>query len=215
MSTRILIADDHKVIREGLRALIATREDMEVVGEAADGRQAVELAVSLQPDVVIMDVGMPELNGIEAARQITRSCPNTRLVALSINADQRFVSEMLQAGAGAYLIKTCDFEELVKAIQCVLSGRKYLSPDITSAVVDDYLRRIPNGAQSPTRALSPKEREVLQLLAEGNSVKDVAAKLHVSVKTVHTHRQHLMDKLGLSSLADLTKYAIREGLTTL
>jgi two-component system, NarL family, response regulator NreC len=215
MSIRILIADDHKVIREGLRALIATRDDMEVVGEAADGRQAVELAGSLQPDVVIMDVGMPELNGIEAARQIARSCPNTHLVALSINADQRFVSEMLQAGAGAYLIKTCDFEELVKAIQCVLNGRKYLSPDITSAVVDDYLRRIPNGGQSPTRALSPKEREVLQLLAEGNSVKDVAAKLHVSVKTVHTHRQHLMGKLGLSSLADLTKYAIREGLTTL
>jgi len=215
MSIRIIIADDHNVIREGLRALIETKEDMEVVGEAANGREAVEITLRLEPDVVIMDVGMPELNGIEATRQIAKACPKTRLLALSMNSDQRFVSEMLRAGASAYLIKTCDFEELIKAIECVMSGRKYLSPDITSAVVDEYLRRAPSEEDGPTAVLSPKEREVLQLLAEGNNVKQIAHKLHVSTKTVHTHRQHIMDKLDLSSVADLTKYAIREGLTSL
>jgi DNA-binding NarL/FixJ family response regulator len=162
-----------------------------------------------------MDVAMPDLNGIEATRQLLQASPSTGVVALSMHDDRRFVGEMLRAGARAYLLKTCEFEELLHAIRCVLAGRRYLTPEVTSMLVDDYLDQVPPADTQPAAALSPKEREVLQLLAEGLGAKAIALRLDVSVKTIHTHRQHIMDKLDAHSLADLTKYAIREGITSL
>lgn len=215
MPTRLILVDDHKVIREGLQSLFEQEPGMSVVGQATDGRSAVELARRLAPDVAVMDVAMPDLNGIEAARQIADTCPHTRVVALSMHADRRFVGEMLRAGAMAYLLKTCEFDELLHAIRCVLSGRRYLTPDVTSTLVDDYLDQVPAEVTQPASPLSPKEREVLQLLTEGMGAKEIALHLDVSVKTIHTHRQHIMDKLNAHSLAELTKYAIREGITSL
>ncbi len=215
MSIRILIADDHKIVREGLIALLRQHPHMEVVGEAENGRQAVQLAASLQPQVVIIDIGMPELNGIEATRQIMAESPGTKVIALSMHSDKRFVKGMLKAGAAGYLLKYCASEELVNAIQMVMANRVYLSHDITGIVVEDYVQKLADSDSSPFQTLTPREREVLQLLAEGHSTRQIADTLHVSVKTIEVHRKQLMDKLGLNSLADLIKYAIREGLTSI
>lgn len=216
MSRRILLADDHKIIRDGLRSLLADKPGWDVVGEAEDGREAVRLAGELKADLIIMDVGMPQLNGIEAARQILADAPKTRIIALSMHADAKFVGRMLEAGAMGYLLKDCAFEELDQAIKTVLANRTYLSEGITGVVVDDYVRRMADREDdAAAAALTPKEREVLQLLAEGHATKQVAAHLFVSVKTIETHRQHIMEKLDLHSIAELTKYAIREGLTSL
>ncbi len=211
MATKVLIADDHGIVREGLRSLIENESDMTVVGEADSGRAAVQLAGKLAPDVVIMDVSMPDLNGMEATRQIMKATPDAKVVALSMHSDKRFVGGMLSAGACAYLLKDCAFDELVRAVRAVVAGGVYLSPAIAGVVVKDYAGR-PAG---PAGALSPREREVLQLLAEGLATKEVAARLLVSPKTIETHRKQLMDKLGLRSVAELTKYAVREGLTSL
>jgi two-component system response regulator NreC len=215
MPIRILIADDHKIVREGLTALLRQHPHMEVVGEAENGRQAVQLAASLQPQVVIIDIGMPELNGIEATRQIVAESPGTKVIALSMHSDKRFVKGMLKAGAAGYLLKYCASEELVNAIQMVMANRVYLSHDITGIVVEDYVQKLADSDASPFQSLTPREREVLQLLAEGHSTRQIADTLHVSVKTIEVHRKQLMDKLGLSSLADLIKFAIREGLTSI
>ncbi len=212
---RILIADDHQILRQGLRSLLDRYPDMEVVGEAPEGRTAVKLAADLAPDVLIMDVAMPDLNGVEATRQVLANAPATRVIALSMHSDRRFVAEMLKAGAKGYLLKEGAFEELANAIRAVVSGRVYLSPGVADVVVDDYLHRRPGDGPSAFGKLSPREREVLQLLAEGKATKEIARELHVSVKTIETHRRQIMAKLDVYSVAELTKYAVREGQTAL
>jgi two-component system, NarL family, response regulator NreC len=220
---RVMLADDHKIVREGLRSLLEDEADLRVVAEASDGRSAVELAREHTPDVVVMDIAMPQLNGVEATRQVINSVPRARVIALSMHSDRRFMSEMLRAGASGYLLKDAASEELIQAIRTVMDGKIYLSPQITDVVVDDYLRRLPEdgGMYAPAAAgrgafavLTAREREVLQLMAEGKATKQIAMILHVSIKTVETHRRQLMEKLDLHSVAELTKYAIREGLTT-
>lgn len=216
MAVRILLADDHKIVRDGLRSLLEKQQGMEVVGEAENGRRALQLAQQKKPDVVIMDVSMPDLNGIEATRQMLADQPRVRVIALSMHSDRRLVAGMLQAGASGFLLKDCAFDELARAINTVMSNQPYLSPRIAGTVIQDYVRRM-TPSESPTSdaLLTTREREVLQLLAEGWSTKKIGSHLHVSVKTVETHRRQMMDKLGLHSIAEITKYAIREGLTSL
>ena len=213
MNIRLIVADDHRIMREGLRALVERLPGMEVVGETADGRAAVAMAKDLSPEVVVMDIGLPDLNGIEATRQITSQNPGIRVIALSMHSDCRYVAEMLRAGASAYLIKDSAFEELARAIRAVTTGKTYLSPAVAGAVVKDYLGRRPGVKPVLASLLTPREREVLQLVAEGKSTKEVAERLQISPKTADTHRQQIMKKLELRSVAELTKWAIREGLT--
>jgi two-component system response regulator NreC len=216
MSIRVLIADDHKIMLAGLRSILEKQTDFEVVGEADNGRKAVQMAQEKKPDVVVMDVSMPDLNGIEATKQIIGSLPETRVIALSMHSDKRLVMGMLRAGASGYLLKDCASQELANAIVQVARGKKYLSPEITGVAINDFLL----GGSSEEVAiaasqLSPREREVLQLIAEGWSTKQIASHLYVSIKTIETHRRQIMKKLDLHSIADLTKYAIREGLTSI
>jgi DNA-binding NarL/FixJ family response regulator len=215
MGTRILLADDHRIVRDGLRALLEKDPDIEVAGEAENGRTIVEMVRRIKADMVIMDVGMPELNGIDATRQIASIAPAVKVIALSMHSDKRFVSEMFKAGASAYLLKDCAFEELSGAVRVVLAGQVYLSPQIASPIIKDYVNRLSHHDDSAFTRLTPREREVLQLLGEGKSIKDISSQLNISVKTVETHRQQLMHKLEIGNLADLIKYAIREGLTSL
>ncbi|MCK4887517.1 MAG: response regulator transcription factor [Planctomycetes bacterium] len=215
MSIRILLADDHKITREGLRSLISKQSDMKVVAEAENGRDAVSLAKELRPDVIIMDVSMPDLNGIEATKQILSESKNVKVVALSMHSDNLFVSEMLKSGASGYMLKDCAFEELGRAIREVFNGNTYLSPMISGVVVEDYLRKLNKSDSGESSILSNREREVLQLLAEGQSTKQIGLKLFISAKTVETHRRQIMNKLDMYTVAELTKYAIRKGLTSL
>jgi DNA-binding NarL/FixJ family response regulator len=215
MGTRILLADDHRIVRDGLRALLEKEPDIEVAGEAENGRTIVDMVRKIEADMVIMDVGMPDLNGIDATRQIASIAPAVKVIALSMHSDKRFVSEMLRAGASAYLLKDCAFEELSSAVRVVLAGQVYLSPQVASPLIRDYVSRLSLEDSSAFTRLTPREREVLQLLGEGKSVKLIASQLNISVKTVETHRQQLMHKLDIGNLADLIKYAIREGLTSL
>lgn len=213
MTWKVLLCDDHRVLREGLRTLLAQREGVEVVAEASNGREAVALAKSLSPHVVLLDISMPDMNGTEAARLITAECPNTRVIALSVHSDRRYVMGMLRAGASGYLVKSCAFDELTAAIDATCRGESYLSSAVTGVVVDDLRRG--HDADSAASPLTSREREVLQLVAEGESTKEIALRLHVSVKTVENHRAQIMLKLGLHSVAELTKYAVREGITSL
>ena len=215
MSTRILLVDDHKITRQGLRSLLENQGDMEVVAEAEEGRTAVRLVREIVPDVVIMDVSMPDLNGMEAARQIVADCPDVKIIALSMHSDALFVTEMLKSGASGYLLKDCAFEELALAIRTVSDEKTYLSPSISGVVVNDYVHLLSKGESVNAEVLSNREREVLQLLAEGKSTKQIALRLHISVKTVETHRRQIMEKLDIHSVAELTKYAIRKGFTSL
>ena len=215
MKTKIVIADDHKIMREGLKALIEKQPDMEVAAEAQDGLAATKLARKLLPQVIIMDIGMPEMNGIDATRQIISENKDIKIIALSMHSDRRFVLEMLKAGASGYLLKDSAFEELVNAVHTVMTGQSYLSPRITDIVVKEYLYNLPKSESTVFTVLTVREREVLQLLAEGKSTKQIAATLNLSVKTVETHRQQIMEKLEIRTVAELTKYAIREGLTSL
>ncbi len=210
--TRVLLADDHKILRQGLRTLLEQEKDIQIVGEADTGRSSVELAGELAPDVVIMDVAMPDLNGIDATRRIADVKPRTRVLALSMHSAGRYVGGMLQAGARGYILKDCAAEELTHAIRTVMAGQVYVSPGVTGTIVNDYVRQLTAADQPAT--LTPREREVLQLLAEGGSTANIAAGLSLSVKTIETHRKRIMDKLDLRSIAELTKYAIREGITT-
>lgn len=216
MSTRILIADDHRIMREGLRALLGKQDAFLVVGESEDGRKAVEMAARLRPDIVIMDLTMPGLNGIEATRQIVAANPEVKVIALSIHSDRRFVRQMFEAGASGYLLKEGAFEELARAIREVADGNAFVSPGIAGVLIDDVVGRMAD-KETPAgiRGLSGREREVLQLLAEGKTTKEIAGILQVGAKTVETHRRQIMLKLQLDSVAELTKYAIREGLTSL
>ncbi len=211
---RILIADDHTLMREGLQELIKRQRGMSVVGEAETGIAAIRMARDLQPDVVLMDIGMPDLNGIEATRQIRKETPEVKVIALSMHADRRFVRQMFGAGAMGYVLKASAFEELAAAIRAVASGHIYTNPKIADMLLTDYISQLADMLVPMDSPLSDREREVLQLLAEGQSNKDVAAKLGVSVTTIDSHRKHIMDKLGLHSIAELTKYAIREGMTS-
>jgi len=215
MKTRVVLADDHRIIREGIRTLLDQEEDLEVIGEASDGREVIRLNLELEPDVLIMDITMPNLNGIDATMQIVGKNPETKIIALSMHSDHHYVSEMLQAGASAYLLKDCVYDELVQAIHLVCQGKTYLSPEIASVLVKDYRSHSQPKAASTRESLSPREREVLQLLAEGNSTRLIAEKLFLSVKTIEAHRAQIMRKLDIHNVAELTKYAIREGLTSL
>ncbi len=215
MAIKIFLADDHKIFRQGLRGLLAEEQDISIVGEAEDGREALLQIAKLRPDVVIMDVGMPTLNGIEATRQIKRDFAKTHVVALSMHVDAKFVAEMLQAGAVGYLCKKCDVDELVAAIRAAVSGKTYLSPSISGTLVERYVRNASATPNSAFSQLTDREREILQLLVEEKNIKEIAGQLNLSIKTVHAHREHLMRKLNVQTVAGLTKYAVREGLTEL
>jgi len=212
---RILIADDHRLFKDGLRTLLDKEKDIKVVAETTEGDETVSKVCDLKPDVVLMDVSMPGLNGIEATRKILSKCGAVRIIMLSMHSDRRFVIESLRAGALGYLLKDCAFEELLLAIKSVCAGKIHLSRPINDSVVNDYVALAAASSGSAFSVLSAREREVLQLIAEGKSTKETAARLNVSVKTVETHRKQIMDKLNLHSVAELTKYAIREGLTPL
>jgi DNA-binding NarL/FixJ family response regulator len=214
MSIKILIVDDQQLTREGIRSMLEREPDMEVLGEAEDGRSAVRMARELAPDVILMDVSMPEMNGIVATTLILAEAPRIKVIALSMLDDRRFVSNMLRAGASGYLIKDCSFKELARAIRRVVANKVYLSPGIMDVVVKDYVSP-PAYSDSPYSShLTIREKEVLQLVAEGHSTSQIADSLHVSVKTIESHRQNLMAKINAKGIAGLTKYAIREGLTS-
>lgn len=216
MAIKIILADDHQIVRQGLRMLLASEPDMQVVGEADNGRKALRLAQELSPDVILMDICMPDLNGIEATRQILVESPGIKIIALSMHSDSFFVINMFKAGATGYLLKKdCAPEELVKAIRTVMRQQTYLSPGVPEILLNDYANSRNAEFISPHAFLTSREREVLQLLAEGHATLQIADTLSVSGRTVEAHRKQVMNKLGLHSIAELTKYAIRHGLTSL
>jgi len=215
MSIKILLADDHQIMRDGLRSLIERQPGMEVVAEAGSGRTAVKLSVKLRPDVVVMDINMRELNGIDATRQIIAEAPNVRVIAFSMHTDHQFVAEALKAGVSGYLDKNSAFEELAHAIRTVNANQSYLCSKITGDVLKSYVGKMVQEETDHTDLLTDRQREIVQLYAEGLSTNQIAAELNISVKTVETHRRNVMDKLGIGSIAELTKFAIRKGLTSL
>ena len=212
---KILIADDHKLLIDGLRPLLESRGNLEVVGVAMDGLAAASKAAELKPDIVLLDISMPKLNGIDAARRILENSPDTKIIMLSMHADRKFIQESLQVGASGYILKESAAREVIEAIQTVVKGEMFFSKSVRDQVLRDYVKWVRNGTDMSSSPLSGREREVLQLLAEGKTTKEIAALLYVSVKTVESHRKQIMDKLELHSIAELTKYAIREGLTKL
>ncbi len=215
MTIKIILADGHKVLREGLKSLLNQQEDFEVIGEAGDGQGVVRLTRKLEPDIVVLDIGMPNMNGIQATQHIVAEVPDTKVLALSMHSDHQIVVKMLQAGASGYMLKDCAFEELVSAVRDIAAGKFYLSKDVTGVVISDYINRMQAIDAAGEPILTSRERETLQLIADGNSTADTAALLNVSTKTVETHRKHIMDKLNIHSIAELTKYAVRVGLTSL
>jgi two-component system response regulator NreC len=215
MSIKIIVVDEHKILREGLSTLIAKQPDMEIIGEATDGREVLQLLEKSKPDLILMDVTMPNLNGIEATRKIKSKKPGIEIIALSLHSDRRYVLGMIDAGASGYLLKECAFEELVRAINTVMSKKKYLSPGISDILIDEYVKKTTTDKPTIYSKLTPREREILQLIAEGKNTKEIARYLFISVKTVETHRRHIKKKLKVESVAELTKIAIREGLTVL
>lgn len=212
---RVLLVDDHELMREGLRSILERESDVEVVGEAASGRAAVELARTLAPDVVVMDVAMKDSNGIEATRQLRAAWPDIKVIALSSHSDSRYVNAMLDAGACGYVLKANAYDDLRRALGAAQQGKSYLCPDVTENVVGASLGKPGREADPAQALLSPREKEVLQLLAEGQSSPEIGQRLYIATTTVETHRRNVMRKLGIHSVADLTKYAIREGLTSL
>ncbi|HUK99762.1 MAG TPA: response regulator transcription factor [Nitrospirota bacterium] len=215
MGIKILLADDHRLMRQGLRALLEEQPDITVAGEAENGKLAVQLSAKLMPDIIIMDISMPGLNGIDATSQILSTCSKSKVIALSMHTERRTVLEMLNAGASGYLLKDCAFEEVIQAVRTVAENNTYLSPKITEIVIKDYVNRIPKNEFSSLSGLTTREREVLQLLSEGKKTKEIAELLRVSIKTAESYRQQLMEKLNIHSIAELTKLAIREGITSL
>jgi DNA-binding NarL/FixJ family response regulator len=211
--TRVLLADDHRLMRAGLRLVIEQHPEFTVVGEADDGRQAVAMSEALKPEIIVMDIGMPSLNGIEAARQITGERPETAIIMLSMHADEGYVLRALKAGARAYLLKDSAEEDLTRAIEAVRDGKSFFSPAVSKVLLQDYMRKLQRaGAEDSYDLLSGREREVLQLVAEGKSSKEIAGLLNLSTYTVETHRSNLMQKLNLKGIPELILYAVRKGL---
>lgn len=215
MKTSIVLVDDHEIVRQGLKALIEKRPEMQVVGEGKNGREAIRLSSQLKPDVIIMDISMPDMNGIEATGQIVAESAGVKVIALSMHSDKRFVLGMLKAGAAGFLLKESAFVELITAIDAVMADQIYLSPKIAGSVITDYLQSIPDEEISAANVLTTRERTVLQLIAEGRTTRDMADCLNISVKTVEARRKKIMEKLNLHSVAALIKFALREGLTSL
>ena len=215
MTIRIIVADDHRIVRNGLRTLLNSEPDIEVIAEAENGRKTVQLVRELLPDVVVMDVTMPDLNGIEATRQILAEFPQVKIIALSMHHHEQFVTGMLMAGASGYLLKDCSVEELTAAIRAATKGEVYLSPGVANAVIKNYVSQLKKSEKSIPPLLTPRQAEVLQLVSEGKTSKQIASIMNISAKTVDTHRRQMMAKLNVSSIAQLTKYAIRSGLTSL
>ncbi len=213
MTAKVLLVDDHKIVREGLRALLEGESDLEVVGEAGDGLEAIGLVSDLRPDIVVMDISMPGLDGVEATRRIRAGEPDVKVVALSVHGEKQFVTGMLRAGASGYLLKTEAAYNLVQAIRTVRAGGRYVSPELIDPGVEDFVQQPIDEGEQPV--LTPREREVLRLIAEGKKNRQIAGELYVSEKTVDNHRQHIMQKLNLHNTADLTRYAIREGISFL
>lgn len=211
MEIKILIADDHKILRDGLVNVIEKNPNLKVVGEATNGREAIKLCATLEPDVVIMDVAMEGLNGVEATRQISQDFPKSKVIALSMHSNKRFILGMFKAGAYGYLLKDCDSSELIKAVKTVAENKKYISQHISGAIVEELI----SPADNDESKLSQREKEILQLISEGRSSKEIAETLFLSSKTVDSHRKNIMDKLELFTIPDLTKYAIKTGLTSL
>ena len=212
---KILIADDHGIVREGLKSLINKQSDMEVVGEAEDGRVAVQLTKEVCPDIVVMDISMPNLNGVEAVREILQYKPDTKVIILSMYTNKHIVKESLEAGASGYVLKSYLFDELLKALEAIKANEYYLSPHIAGIVIDDYVDQKSSDKKKDSIKLTARERQILQLIAEGKTIKEIARILHISPKTADANRRKIMTKLGLFNIAELTKYAIREGLTSL
>ena len=215
MPITVIIADDHRLMRDGLQSLLTSESDIEVIAQATNGRETVKLVRQLQPSIVVMDVSMPDLNGIDATQQIRDLSIPCQILALSMHTDEQYVRGMLQAGAAGYVLKDCAGEELVRAIRTVVSERVYVSPEIAGTMVNDYVAHLSGEVTHSAPTLSAREREVLQLIAEGASMNDIATSLHLSVKTIETHRKRLMDKLEIRTVAGLTKYAIRKGISPL
>ena len=215
MKKRIILADDHQIILDGLHSLIERQEDMCVVGVAENGRIAVKLARELRPDIVVIDIAMPDLNGVEATRQIKAENADARVIALSMHSERQFVVKMLEAGAAGFLLKDCAFRELIQAIRSVCAGETFLGRRVATIIVQDMADRLMTKKPPSMAPLTPRESEVLQLIAEGKSTKQIGYGLNVSAKTVETHRRNIMSKLDMNTVAELTKYAIREGITSL
>ncbi len=215
MSIRILLADDHKMIRTSLGRLLEEEMNLEIIGEADNGRETVKLAKELMPDIVIMDIGMPELNGIEATKQIIQISNKIKVIALSMHSDKLFVTGMFKAGASGYILKDCAFEELIDAINTVIENKIYLSKEITGTVISELVEAISKDTMGETTSLSDREKEVLQLLVEGKSTKEIANSLNLSIKTIESHRKNIMTKLDIYTIPELTKYAVRMGITSL
>jgi DNA-binding NarL/FixJ family response regulator len=207
--------DDHNIVRQGIRSLLEREPSFVVVGEAMTGREAVKMVKEIEADIVLMDVSMPDLNGIEATRQIAGDKQAPKVLALSMHSDRRFVVGILEAGASGYLLKDCAYEEMISAVKSVMNGYLYLSPSVTGVVIQDYVKHLHGAKGAVHDLLSSREKEVLQLLTEGASTKQIAESLIISVKTVETHRRQIMEKLEIHTVAELTKYALREGLTML
>lgn len=215
MSIKVFLAEDHNIVREAIRILLEKETDIKVVGEAADGQTALQIVGKVKPDVVVMDIAMPSLNGIETTRKIIAEVNGAKVIALSAHSNRKFVFHMFKAGASGYLLKDCFFKELVYAIRTVMENKIYISPEIATIVVKDYIRQSLNIDSSVFAVLTEREREMLQLITEGKTTKQIAFLFKVSTKTVETHRSQIMEKLNICSIAELTKYAIREGLTSL
>jgi DNA-binding NarL/FixJ family response regulator len=216
MSLRLILAEDHAITRQGLRSLLEKEPDLEVVGEAEDGREALALVRDILPDVLITDIAMPNLNGVDATRKIVSEYPNVKVIALSVHSNRAFVADMLKAGASGYVLKECSFDELIEAVRTVVAGGMYLSPKVAGVVVSDYVKHLSDFiSSSPLDALTTRQREVLQLISEGKNTKQIARVLHVSPKTIEADRRKIMEKLDAHSVAELVKIAISGGIASL
>lgn len=214
MAIKIIIADDHQLFREGLINLLADTPEIEIVANAENGKDAIEKAIIHRPDIVIMDIGMPILSGIEATRLLKEKMPNIKVIALSMHSDNQYIKGMLEAGASGYLLKSCTYNKLIEAINTVYSGKKYLSEEITNVIIDDYLGK-ENDTSGKDPKLSERESEILKLFAEGKSSREISELLFISVKTVGTHKQHILEKLELKTTTDIVKYALKKGIISI